>query len=213
MKTLKDLNLQDITFRGCANEELFQQNIFINALNTIDKENPTMIELGACDAYYSLIFNKFFSDKNVKNYCIEISKEFLEIGKRNALNNDCKNIEFINAGIGEINKTSVHVLCDGMDTVDMYTLSDFIKNKNIDFIDVLHMDIQGTEISVLEDITRNDLFKKIRYSFISTHHQDGIFGPSYHACHKILENVSKKIHFTDEHNGGVGDGLIVVEFN
>lgn len=212
MKTLNDIELHDITFRGCADGELLQQKIFIDLLNNVTNDNPTMIELGACDAYYSLLFNKFFIEKNVNNYCIEISKEFLEIGRQNAIKNNAKNMHFINAGVGEINKTSGHVFCEGIDSVDIYTLSHFIEKNNIGFVDMLHMDIQGTEMSVLDDIVKNNLFEKIRYVFISTHSQDGIFGPSYSYCHKVLESIDKKIYFSNEREGGVGDGLIVLEF-
>ena len=212
MKTLSDLNLQGLTFRGCADEEFLQQELFIQTLNKIDTESPLMIELGSCDAYYSIVFNKFFRNKNVKNYCVEISEEFQEIGKNNALKSDSKNMIFITAGIGDLNELSSHVICDNIDIVEKYTFSDLLNINNIKYVDMLHMDIQGTEVSVLRDIIDNKLFTKIKYAFISTHPSDGKFGPSHNECLNLIKDINTEIYYNDEFNGGVGDGLIVLEF-
>lgn len=212
MKNLSDLNLKNLTFRGCADEEHDQLSVFFKILNEIESENPSMVELGCCDAYYSIIFNKFFDNKNAFNYCIEINDDFLKIGMDNSKKNSCKNMLFFKGGIGDINYSSEHVMCDGIDDVEKYKLSYFLKKNKIDYLDVLHMDIQGTEVSVLEDIVENRLNEKIKYCFISTHHSDGIFGETYEKCHEILNNVNKTIYFDDKYRGGIGDGLIVLKF-
>jgi FkbM family methyltransferase len=212
MKTLDDLNIKDIIFRGCANEEHDQISIFTKILNDIKSNNPLMVELGCCDAYYSIIFNKFFQNKDVSNYCVEISDEFLKLAIKNSEKNSCKNMNFIKAGIGDLNDKSAHVICNGMGDVEKYSFNDFLIKNKIKYIDVLHMDIQGSEVSVLNDIVQNKTYDNIKYMFVSTHHADGKFQETYEKCHDILKNVNKKIYFDNKYQGGVGDGLIVLEF-
>ena len=212
IKEIVDLNLQNMIYRGCAEQETIQQDVFMQLLKKIDNNSPCMVELGCCDAFYSIVFNKFFNDRNPTNFCVEISEEFLNIGKHNIKNNNCKNTHVLHAGVGKLNETSFHVVCKELNTVDRMSFNDYLLKFNIEHIDLLHMDIQGTEMSILKEMVDNKLNKKIKYAFISTHNADGIFGPSHDACLEILQSVETKTYFENKHEGGVGDGLIVVEF-
>lgn len=211
MKTINELELINIIHRGCAVDEIEQLNLFEDILHQIDSQTPTMIELGSCDAYYSIIFNKFFKDKDVTNYCLEINEEFFEIGLQNCKGNNCKNIIAIKAGIGDINEGTPHVVYNKTN-VKQVTLSQIVKEYQINYIDILHMDIQGTEMSVLEDIMNNKLYNNINYVFISTHGQDNKFPASHSICKKILEQCNVEYFYDDEFNGGAGDGLLVFKF-
>ena len=113
-------------------------------------EGGTMIELGSYWAFYSIWFNKTI--KNAKNYCIEPDLNNLNTGKRNSLLNDA-NLDFTQGFIG---KNEVNI-CN------------FAKEKNIADIHILHSDIQGFELQMLQDAVPLLIAQKIKYLFISTH--------------------------------------------
>jgi hypothetical protein len=122
-------------------------------------ENGTMIELGSNWAFYTMWFNKEI--KNAKNYCIEPDSELLQCGIENSkYNNITANFTQGFVGINDNDnngcKNEIH-------------LYNYIKSKNIDYIDMLHSDIQGSEYNMLLQISELLDQNKIRYLFISTH--------------------------------------------
>jgi hypothetical protein len=170
--------------KGChepGEERMFQLILKKNS------KNGTMIELGSYWAFYSIWFNKHI--ENAKNYCIEPDINNLEIGRENAKINNV-NIDFTNAFIGH-NHLNVH---------------NFVLQKNIDYIDILHSDIQGYELEMLEGISNLLLNNKIGYLFISTHSNK-----LHYDCINFLENHKYKIiasaDFDDE--TFCFDGIIV----
>jgi len=134
--------------KGC--HEPAEERMFELILKDIP-ENGTMIELGSYWAFYTIWFNKVV--KNAKNYCIEPELNGLNLGKRNCLLNNINNVNFTQGFIGK----------------NQINLCDFILEKNIENIDILHSDIQGYELEMLEDITELLIQNKIKYLFISTH--------------------------------------------
>tara|TARA_Y100000593_G_scaffold94758_1_gene195780 strand:+ start:1758 stop:2606 length:849 start_codon:yes stop_codon:yes gene_type:complete len=135
---------------GC--HEPAEERMFAEVLKDIDP-GATMIELGSYWAFYSMWFGKEIS--NAKLYCIEPEKENLEVGKRNCELNNIK-ADFTQGYIG----------------TNQLTVTQFIKDKSIDYIDMLHSDIQGLELEMLADIKPLLKHKQIKYLFVSTHSQD-----------------------------------------
>jgi len=82
--------------KGC--HEPSEERMFEIILNDIP-ENGTMIELGSYWSFYTMWFNKVV--KNAKNYCIEPELDNLNLGKRNCLLNDIKNVDFTQGFIGK----------------------------------------------------------------------------------------------------------------
>jgi hypothetical protein len=155
--------------KGChepAEERIFQivldkiNNDNSNSLST----NNIMIELGSYWAFYSIWFNKTIN--NAKNYCIEPDLNNLNIGKKNAVLNNV-DIDFTQGFIG---KKHINVI-------------NFMKEKNIDNIDILHSDIQGYEYEMLIDIEPLLKENKIKYLFISTHSDE-----IHYKCIDLLKN-------------------------
>lgn len=132
---------------GC--HEPAEERMFQEVLNDID-ENSTMIELGSYCCFYTIWFNTKI--KNAKNYCVEPDRSNLEVGKKNCFLNNV-NADFTLEKIGK----------------DHLKISNFVKEKNIQYIDILHSDIQGFELELLEDIVPLLKNKQIKYLFISTH--------------------------------------------
>ena len=71
--------------------------------------------------------------------------------------------------------------------IDVQNLSEFIKNKNIDNIDILKIDTEGYEYNVLSGLIEND-FKNIRFIYFE-HHYDLMINKGYKFSNikKLLE--------------------------
>jgi len=108
--------------------------------------NAVMIELGSFWAYYSMWFNQ--SVLNAKNYLIDIDEPTLNVGK-------------LNFGVNNMSGNFY------IDSVPNFKLENFLKTNNIEFVDILHVDIQGWEYHMLLDSQTS--LDKIGYFFISTH--------------------------------------------
>ena len=154
-----------------------------------------MVEGGSYWAFYSMWFNKFIP--NAKNYMIEPAKNNLYIGKKNFKLNGI-NGNFTNAFIGKDVKRGF---------IPITTIDNFRAKKNIDFIHLLHVDIQGFEYNMLLGMPLTISMNKVGYIFISTH------GSSVHdKCllflieHEfdIVSNVTEKDTFSY-------DGLIIAK--
>jgi hypothetical protein len=152
--------------KGC--HEPAEERMFGLILEDID-DNGTMIELGSYWAFYTIWFNKKI--KNAKNYCIEPDLQNLKLGLQNCILNGVT-AEFSQAFIGRNN----------------LNVSTFMQDKNIKNIDILHSDIQGYELEMLEDIKELLLQNKIKYLFISTHSDD-----LHYKCVDFLKNNNYRI--------------------
>lgn len=128
-----------------------EEYVFQEVLKHI-KPSSTMIELGSYWAFFSMWFNQKI--KNAKNYMVEPNSKNLLCGINNfALNNMVGN--FTQNHIGQ------YGLC----------LTEFMELHSIKTIDLLHLDIQGFELVLLEDSIELFNNKLISYCFISTHSQ------------------------------------------
>lgn len=152
--------------KGC--HEPAEERMFDLVLKYIPK-NAVMIELGSYWAFYTIWFNKII--ENAKNYCIEPELDNINLGKKNCEINNVT-ADFTQGFIGK-------------NYINVY---DFIKNKHIDYIDLLHSDIQGYEFEMLEGIKELLLQNKIGYLFISTHSEE-----LHTNCTNFLENNNYRI--------------------
>ena len=64
-----------------------------------------------------------------------------------------------------------------------FNLDDFIATEGLPFVDIVHADIQGSELIMLRDMERTLLTKKVGYLFISTHSQ-----LLHEQCRRYLED-------------------------
>jgi hypothetical protein len=94
-----------------------------------------------------------------------------------------------------------------------YTLSEILKINNISLVDILHVDIQGSELELIEELEMEQLFNKIRFYFISTH-----ILSARNTHEKVLQYFTKlpgaSIVLNDpipDNGGGYGDSLLIVE--
>ena len=142
--------------RGCHEP---QEEVVFDAIVQTLKPGALMVEVGAYWGFYSIWFNKVIADPKV--YLIEPVADNLAIGQRNFRKNDCKG-DFTQAYIG------AH---EGRhnDGVRIVTVQSFLQEKKLERLDVLHADVQGFELEMLQGAS--SLFKNrmIDYVFLSTH--------------------------------------------
>ena len=112
-----------------------------------------MLELGAYWGHYSMWLKKFRPNSDV--YLVEPDPANLKAGIDNFSRNNLKGT-FINTKVGK----------------DHFEVDRFIKENGLDRLDILHADIQGAEVSMLEGCERSLSEAKITYCFISTHSQE-----------------------------------------
>ena len=129
-----------------------EERVFMEVLRHLPKKS-TMIELGSYWAFYSMWFKKEVQDANC--YMIEPNEERLVCGEKNFALNKMTG-SFIKGKIGN----------------DAIRIDDFIKEKNLDVVHMLHSDIQGWEFQMLQSCEQSIAENKIWYFFVSTHTQE-----------------------------------------
>ena len=134
-----------------------EEKIFHEILKCIQPK-ATMVELGAYWSYYSLWFQSYVKDPS--NYMVEPLTNAIDVGKKNFDINGKKGT-FIQAYIGSN--------LDNLTQPKTITVDYILESENLNFIDILHSDIQGHEYDMLLGAQNSIQAKKIQFIFISTH--------------------------------------------
>lgn len=188
-------------------DEIPQVKLFVELLNTLNPDNPSMIELGCAGIHscaYSLLFEKKFKTKGTL-ICTEprltLLNDFINTFKGKHL----VNAKFFHGYSGELVLVSMDRTHEIISSPKLYIIN-LLKENNIDKLDIFHADIQGSETSVLEELINTKIINNIRYFFISLH-------GTHEAIEKMLiKNIEKiKFHYNSPNTGGCGDGLIIAE--
>jgi predicted O-methyltransferase YrrM len=135
--------------RGCHEPQ--EEMVFQEVLKHI-RRGGGIIELGAYWGFYSMWFAKEIQD--ARCYLVEPEPRHLEVGKANFAKNRLRG-EFFCSKIGR-----GHL---GIDK--------FMDEQAVDFVDVLHADIQGAEYEMLCDAENVLRDGRIGYVFVGTHSQ------------------------------------------
>jgi len=161
-------NFSDILILNKGVHEPSEERAFSKVLNFI-REGAVMLELGCYWSFYSIWFLK--NIKNGKSYCIDSDDHCLSVGMKNFnLNGLQGDFQKYFIGYGGLN------ICD------------YVNMKNLDTIDILHSDIQGYELEMLNQIKPLLLKDKIKYLFISTHSND-----IHYSCIDLISDVGYKV--------------------
>ena len=165
-----------------------EERLFSEVLKYISP-GSTMVELGAYWSFYSMWFNRDI-DQAV-NYMVEPEVKNLEIGKANFKLNNMKG-DFTLSYVGN----------EGL------KIDDFVKEKEIDTIDILHSDIQGYELQMLQGAEQVIKQGRIKFIFVSTHSQE-----LHYACLKFLKQHDYIIIASADfdHETFCYDGIIVAK--
>jgi len=137
-----------------------EERVFVDILNKMHP-GATMIELGAFWSFYSMWFLK--EVENGKAFLFEPDKANLVIGEMNFDANGFRG-DFNNAFIGDVVNLTT--------TPPTLTIDYIVNEKGIDFIDILHSDIESFELAMLKGAIKTIEQNKIGYFVISTHSND-----------------------------------------
>lgn len=175
-----------------------QEEYIFQEILKILPQNATMLELGSYWAFYSMWFKKEIP--NGKNFMIEPDSRCLYSGKRNFEINNL-NGNFFQYLIGAYSKkTSLFI---------QISVDDFLEQQNITHLDVLHCDIQGYELEMLQGAKKTLSNKRATYIFISTH-SDKL----HQSCReKLIEYGYYIISDADLAETFSFDGLLVASIN
>lgn len=122
------------------------------------KEKGTMMELGSYWAFYSLWFAS--KVKDARCIMIEPDPHKMNFGKLNFKLNELK---------GEFRLGFIDGTTNTGPSIPTYNIDHLMKDFNVNFLDVLHSDIQGYELSMLKGAANALSNHKVGYAFISTH--------------------------------------------
>jgi precorrin-6B methylase 2 len=161
------------------------------------RPGSTMVELGAYWGYYSLWFSKVVP--NARCLLLEPDCRNLRMGERNFQANGVEG-KFFNYAVGAVS---------GCFPGEIATISvdDLMRQERIETIDLLHSDIQGWELSMLEGAASALRERAIHYLFISTHSEE-----LHRSCTKHLKAADYIVvtSVAPEQSYSV-DGLIVAK--
>jgi FkbM family methyltransferase len=205
---------------GNLNQHLEEIKLFEDILDNLkNKKNPIMIEIGCFWALWSLIFkSKYIEGKNI---LIELNKRALDVGETNFKLNNFEYSSFHGGFCLETSGTYKNKENDILypkneneffndnitgDIVgeELNLLDIFSQNQ---YIDLLHMDIQGSEKCVIEQIIKFELINKIENIIICTH--------SNEIHNTIIKNIQKTHEkIIDVEYGKIGgDGYLYFKLN
>ncbi len=131
--------------------EPLEEYVFQEMLRVLPK-SPAMLELGAYWGHYSMWLKKVRPESSV--YLIEPDTSNIQAGQYNFLQNNYQG-EFIQEFVGQ----------------GQFEVDTFLKARKLASLDVLHADIQGYEIEMLNGSSEALNKKLISYIFVSTHSQ------------------------------------------
>jgi Methyltransferase FkbM domain len=149
--------ITQMLYRNKGVHEPQEEYAFNEVLKTM-RQDATMLELGSYWSFYSIWFNKMIP--KAKNFLIEPEKANMLYGINNFKLNNVK---------GKFTKAFVGKEAGMNNNIPIICVDDFIADNKIEFIDILHSDIQGFEHDMLLGASKTIKEKKIGYFFISKH--------------------------------------------
>jgi Methyltransferase FkbM domain len=133
--------------------EPLEEYVFQQLMKVIPNQ-PSMIELGAYWGHYSMWLKK--ARPLAVTILVEPEEENLLVGRSNFSHNGYQG-EFIQAFVGN----------------GHFGIDNFLGERQMSHLDILHSDIQGFELEMLPDASNSLKAKKVDFVFVSTHSQNG----------------------------------------
>lgn len=163
-----------------------EEACFSRVLTMLKRENPVMIELGSYWAFYSMWFLKEHS--NGTCYMVEPDSDRLKAGKDNFA---------LNGFEGSWTQDTVGK--------ESFIIDKFVKDNSISQIDILHSDIQGAEVEMLEGAADTLRSRKVDFLFVSTHSNE-----LHDDCLRLIRDYDYHILFeSGMSTSSCYDGVIV----
>jgi hypothetical protein len=169
-----------------------EERVFAEVLRDLNS-GASMLELGSYWAFYSLWFAAQIP--GARNWMIEPDAANLELGRKNFALNSRLGV-FFQAAISSAVKPG---------TPPSTTVDAFLREQNIDRIDILHADLQGAELKMLQGAREALGARCVRYLFVSTH-----TNTLHKECRAFLEALNYEIIASaDLYESFCFDGVLV----
>jgi FkbM family methyltransferase len=154
------LNIFGYEIKRVPRQLTYHNNAYCDQKMLLLGDNPVIFDVGANIGQTAIEYNKIFD--NPKLYCFEpFANSFDILSETTRINSETKSFKIaISNSTGKallpssdesqsyVRKEWVESL--GSVSVDTITLDDFTKQQNIDKINILKMDIQGSELKALQ---------------------------------------------------------------
>ncbi|WP_373976104.1 FkbM family methyltransferase [Chitinibacter sp. SCUT-21] len=179
-------SFSDILIINSGVHEPLEEYCFQEVLKLLS-ERPIMLELGAYWAHYSMWLKK--TNPMATCFMVEPDEQNIKVGKFNFELNNFDGF-FINAFVSKSD----------------FSVDNFITSKAITRLDILHSDIQGFELDMLDGAEISLRSQIIDWVFLSTHSQE-----LHYSCIKKLEYFGYNILVSScfEHGTTSYDGFIL----
>jgi hypothetical protein len=174
-----------------------QEELMFGRVLSEQREGALMLELGAYWSFYSLWFQQRV--KGGRSILVEPLAENLEAGRRNFQLNGAQG-DFVHAYVGD--RSGRHA-----DGTRIIGVDDFLEERGIEYLDILHADIQGYELDMLNGTARALRDMRIGWLFVSTHRNDlhsDCEGLLLNAGYKVVASVNRDASYSE-------DGILVVK--
>jgi FkbM family methyltransferase len=207
--------MSEVIRRLRGHHEPQEEALFNAVLPLIESSGsqPVMIELGSFWGYYSLWFKSVCVGG--RNILVEPDPGNLQIGRKNFELNGFP-AEFLEAAVG-VHDASAEFFCESDRTLRLVrtvSVDGLVRDLGLERVHLLHADIQGAELSMLEGAAEAIDRRRLDFLFISTHHHAISGDPLTHQ--RCLDWLKEHGAFlVDEHSVSEsfsGDGLIVAAF-
>jgi len=176
-------------------------------------DDATMIELGGFWSYYSLWFLKDHAKR--ESIVLEPEPSHLDVGRANAwLNGLSPEFRHGFAGGSPSPAERFFTEVSGEMTLPRYSVEQLMGDCGWPKLSLLHCDIQGAELEVLESCREMFAARRVEWVFVSTHAHTISGDPLIHQrCLQLLRDCGAVIEAEHEvHESFSGDGLIVARF-
>lgn len=183
------------------------EEITLNLLEQ-NKQSYSMIELGSNYAYYSLLFNRILKDKDVTNIMIEPQERQYQLGEEHFRLNNIKG-HFYKAIIGKNKKVDSprsQRYVEDFNYLPLVSFEELFRDHNLNQVDLLHCDIQGHEVELLEEYLDWFQNKKFKYIFIATHN---IYRDAHNFCKEQFNSLPYQLVFEEEKSIVGGDSFLI----
>jgi hypothetical protein len=130
--------------------EPLEEYCFQEVLANLSTPKPVMLELGSYWAHYSMWMKK--AHPLASCHMVEADSTYLEAGRENFRSNGFEGQSYL----GRVGHGGLQV-------------DDFLRKQGIRHLDILHSDIQGFELEMIEGATESLATRCIDRIFISTH--------------------------------------------
>lgn len=168
-----------------------------------DQSNLVVYDVGANYGFLSLVWGKISASAGGKVYSFEPSPTVSLVTEKNFSINNMENIEFHKKAIGNMNgsidlydgKTSSNVL-QKKDfkpvKVDIVSLDEFTRNRGIDRIDLIKIDVDGIEYDILQG-AKEILNKHKPILIVETNNDDRIIEYFLSLNYAVLDMELKEV--------------------